>query len=101
MRKSNFMGEKRGSFEIIYNILYEARNGINKTKLVYKTNLNFHVMQRYLEFLIAKELLAVEYKPNIVYKTTENGLRYIELFEKITKDLLKIEYNDMLEFELL
>lgn len=95
------MGEKRGSFEIIYNILCEAKRGINKTKLVYKTNLNFHVMQRYIEFLIAKELLTIEHNPNTMYKTTEKGLRYIELFEEIVKDLLKLEYDDILEFSIL
>lgn len=95
------MGERRSSFEIIYNILYEAREGINKTRLVYRTNLNFHVMQRYIEFLTAKGLLSVEYKPHLKYMITEKGLKYIELFEHIAKDLLGLEDKSILEFELL
>ncbi|GIU70607.1 MAG: hypothetical protein KatS3mg003_0086 [Candidatus Nitrosocaldaceae archaeon] len=101
MRKGILMGERRSSFEIIYNILYEARQGINKTRLVYKTNLNFHVMQRYIEFLISKELLRIEYKPHARYKTTDKGFKYIDLFDQITRDLLRLEDNNILEFELL
>jgi predicted transcriptional regulator len=101
MRKGILMGERRSSFEIIYNILCEARQGINKTRLVYKTNLNFHVMQRYIEFLMTKELLCIEYKPHVKYKTTEKGLKYIESFEHMTRNILKLEDSSILEFELL
>ncbi len=83
------LGERRSSFEIIYNILCESRAGINKTRLVYKTNLNFHVMERYLELLTSRGLLILE--PKNRYKTSDSGLKYIMLFEQITRELLKID----------
>jgi len=90
MKKSIFRAGRRSSMEIIVNILEEARNGINKTRLVYRTNLNFLVVQKYIDFLTDKSLIQVDQRPNLVYVTTERGLQFLGEFAKL-KDIMGIE----------
>ncbi|MFQ5920514.1 MAG: winged helix-turn-helix domain-containing protein [Nitrososphaerales archaeon] len=85
--------------EIIVNILEESRNGINKTRLVYRTNLNFLVVQKYIDFLTTKGLLQVEQRPNQVYVTTEKGLQFLNEFSKLAEILgveQAVEYEGFL-----
>ena len=90
MKKSIFKAERRSSMEIMVNILDEARNGINKTRLVYRTNLNFIVVQKYIDFLTDKGLITTDQRPNLVYVTTEKGVRFLDEFTKLT-DIMGIE----------
>jgi len=90
MKKSIFRAERRSSMEIIVNILEEARNGINKTRLVYRTNLNFLVVQKYIDFLTDKGLIQTDQRPNTVYVTTERGLQLLTEFAKM-KDIMGVE----------
>ena len=78
MKKSIFRAERRSSMEIMVNILEEARSGINKTRLVYRTNLNFIVVQKYIDFLTEKGLIQTDQRPNLVYVTTEKGVQFLD-----------------------
>ncbi len=90
MKKSIFKAERRSSMEIMVNVLEESRNGINKTRLVYRTNLNFIVVQKYIDFLTDKGLITTDQRPNLVYVTTEKGVRFLDEFTKLT-DIMGIE----------
>jgi predicted transcriptional regulator len=49
-------------------------DGINKTKIVYQTNLNFKVATLYLDMLIKEDLIEVKNPgPREKYLTTEKG----------------------------
>jgi predicted transcriptional regulator len=89
-KKSMFAAERRNSMEILMSILEESKSGINKTRLVYRTNLNFLVIRKYIDFLVKKELLNVEQKDNIVYTTTEKGHQVLEEFNRV-KEMMGIE----------
>lgn len=90
MKKSIFKAERRSSMEIMVNILEEARSGINKTRLVYRTNLNFIVVQKYIDFLTEKGLIQTDQRPNLVYVTTERGVQFLNEFTKLT-DIMGLE----------
>ena len=90
MKKSIFRAERRSSMEIMVNILEEARSGINKTRLVYRTNLNFIVVQKYIDFLTEKGLIQTDQRPNLVYVTTEKGVQFLDEFVKLT-DIMGVE----------
>lgn len=90
MKKSIFKAERRSSMEIMVNILEEARSGINKTRLVYRTNLNFIVVQKYIDFLTEKGLIQTDQRPNLVYVTTERGVQFLNEFTKLT-DIMGVE----------
>ena len=53
--KSNI---KRDTIEIIAKILIEAETGLNKTRIIYNSNLNYQQLQLYLKILLMKKLLA-------------------------------------------
>ncbi len=75
---------KRSKLEIIIEILKSALEGSNKTKIVYGTNLNFKVAERYISELKALGLLEVEHKDGKkVYVTTEAGREFLKKFEKL------------------
>ncbi len=65
---------RRDKLEIISRILDICTGGANKTKIVYKANLNFKSVSLYLDMLIKNSLIYVnETNPGIIYKTTEKG----------------------------
>jgi predicted transcriptional regulator len=82
-------GKRRNAMEITINILEQATNGINKTRLVYRTNLNFLLIQKYIDFLTDKQLIEVTHNPQPVYKTTQKGIEMLSEFSKI-KEILGV-----------
>lgn len=65
---------RRSKFDIIAKLLEIASEGTTKTNLVYRSNLNFKVVQRYIEMLIGRELLeVVESEGLTIYRTTVKG----------------------------
>jgi len=58
-------------------LLEVARIYARKSHLVYQGNLNFGIINHYLDPLLDKELLV---KHGDFYRTTDKGLRFIESF---------------------
>ena len=50
---------RRSEFEIISDILTLSRNGAKKTELIYQGNLSYTQVQKYLPFLIERQILEV------------------------------------------
>ena len=71
---------RRDGFEICADLLRVARGGARKTQLVYRANLNFKVVKRYLSVLLRNGLLEVD--PPF-YSSTEKGEEFLRLFEKV------------------
>lgn len=81
---------RRGRFEIIGGILSLARDGARKTSLVYRANLNFNVVNRYLDLLIQEGLISFDPSSERKFKTTEKGLEFLKIYKKMkgmTKNL--------------
>ena len=76
--------ERRGKLEIMADILSAAGNGARKTEIVYKANLNFPRIERYIPYLEKRELIATA---GTVYKTTEKGEEFLREYQMM-KDLL-------------
>lgn len=68
---------RRCDFEICADLLRVARGGARKTQLVYRANLNFKVVKRYLSVLLGNGLLEVD--PPF-YSSTEKGEEFLRLF---------------------
>lgn len=77
--------ERRGRVEIMVDILSVARGGARKTEIVYKANLNFARLERYIPFLEERGLMA---NSGSVYKTTKKGEEFLRGYEKMAELLL-------------
>jgi predicted transcriptional regulator len=71
----------------------QAANGhdeITKTKIMYKAFLTYAQLQEYLAILIQNGLL--EYLDETKsYKTTERGLKFLKIYEKMEEELTMID----------
>jgi len=87
------MGEfkhRRSRAEVIVNILSEALSGANKTRLMYRCNMNFLRFNRYLKELMDAGLIElVDTSPDdvAVYKTTEDGRELLKVLRKANEFL--------------
>jgi predicted transcriptional regulator len=75
---------RRSRIDIIIDVLEVAIMGINKTSVVYKSNLNFKVAHKYLELLQKHGL--VEKRENI-YITTEKGNIFLKKAKELTSQI--------------
>ena len=75
---------RRNRIDIIVEVLDVAKNGVNKTSIVYKTNLNFRIAERYLKLLEIRGF--VENKSD-KYITTNKGRIFLEKAREITLQL--------------
>jgi predicted transcriptional regulator len=75
---------RRSKIDIIIDVLEVAKMGVNKTSVVYRTNLNFKLADKYLELLQNQGL--VENKQD-KYITTDKGKIFLEKAREITLQL--------------
>jgi predicted transcriptional regulator len=70
--------------EIVADILTEALNGANKTRIMYRANLNFLRFNSYLSEMLENGLLKKQNDGNgrTVYKVTEDGKGLLETLRK-------------------
>ena len=78
---------RRNNLDINAEILQVASEGAKKTQIVYKANLNFLLVKKYLNNLIEKGFVS---KKDTCYYTTEKGRDFLMSYQKfssITRDL--------------
>lgn len=71
---------KRDKFDIVFKILDVAREPTRKTHVIYKANINFYQLVRYLDLLVSHEMIESIDSPFKGYRTTEKGLQLLQLF---------------------
>ena len=73
----------RSRIDIISEILETANGGITtKIRIMVKTNLSYAQLKEYLMTLSDKDLLRYDSGTHI-FKTTEKGLRFLEIYNKL------------------
>jgi len=71
---------KRNNLDIYSDILRVSRSGAKKTHLVYKANLNFKIVKKYLQGCIKNGFLE---QSGERFYTTEKGSRFLEQYEEL------------------
>jgi len=85
---------RRSRAEVIVDILSEAMKGANKTRIMYRANLNFLRFERYFGELLAKGLIVVVdnpgvYSGGVVYQTTEKGRELLVILRQ-ARDIVSL-----------
>jgi predicted transcriptional regulator len=77
----------RSRLGIIYHILWICSNNrVSQTKLMYKANLSYFQLKKYVNALMAKELLLEDVSDGRKsYLCTPRGRQYIEAFRDLTR----------------
>jgi predicted transcriptional regulator len=75
-----YMSQRRSNLEIVAEILKIARKGAKKTRIVYGANMNFKMLDEYLEKLTKAGLIANSEDNGGLIKTTEKGVEYLQQF---------------------
>jgi predicted transcriptional regulator len=75
---------RRSKIDIIIDVLEVAKMGVNKTSVVYRTNLNFKLADKYLELLQNQGLVENRLDK---YITTDKGKIFLEKAREITLQL--------------
>jgi len=82
---------RRSRVEVIAEILGEALEGANKTRLMYRCNLNFGRFNRYLKELLDAGLIErVAANPDaglVLYRTTDKGRELLKILQKASEFL--------------
>lgn len=72
---------RRNDLDICADILRVTRSGAKKTQIVYKANLNFKILKKYLRRLVKKGLLQLAEGRH--YITTRRGVQFLEQHRKL------------------
>ena len=75
---------RRSRIDIVVEVLEVAKNGVNKTAIVYKTNLNFMLADKYIVLLEKQGLLENKLNKSI---TTEKGRIFLGKAKELTLQL--------------
>ena len=75
-------GMRRSSLDVTVNILESAHGGVNKTRIVYGSNLNFQIVKGYIDTLVNSGFLEVDGK---LYSTTVKGVKFVEEYRELVK----------------
>jgi predicted transcriptional regulator len=74
------LSQRRSNLEIVAEILRIARKGAKKTRIVYGANLNFKMLDEYLEKLGKAGLIANGEGNGGLIRTTDKGVEYLQQF---------------------
>ena len=77
---------KRSEFDILTDILRVALNGAKKSHIVYRANLNFEVLRKYMQRLEEAGLIVISPEDNL-YETTLKGVEFIKQYNELTNFL--------------
>jgi predicted transcriptional regulator len=74
------VGRRRSRLKVAADILAEALNGANKTRIMYRANLNFRRFDKYFSELMEKGLIVQENTSDgrVTYRTTDKGKRFLK-----------------------
>lgn len=82
---------RRNAVQIIADVLSVASSGVNKTRIVYRANLNAVRAEKYIRYLMARGFMSVEEGPaGGVYTVTEKGKEWLSKYKELEQRLERL-----------
>ena len=81
---------RRNDLDICADLLKVTMNGAKKTQMVYKANLNFNIVKKYIKRLSDNGLLMSE---NGHFFTTDKGSRFLARYREFVEPLSALQGN--------
>jgi predicted transcriptional regulator len=78
-------GHHRSLIEIVADILEIARNGAQRTRIMYLGNFSFKLLEKYLDMLGTRGLLQQANSVDGPYVVTEKGQRFLEDYYELER----------------
>ena len=80
---------RRSRFEVMYQILSLCKTLQQKTYIMFKCNLSYSLLQKYLEILVSANMLKIlrKEKSKEYYIVTDRGERFMAEYEKLQEML--------------
>lgn len=75
---------RRNNLDIYADLLNVARDGALKTQMVYKANLNFNIIKKYIKRLVEFGLLESE---NGRFYMTDKGAQYLDQYREFIRPM--------------
>lgn len=95
----NFLVKNRGSIDILADILKASAGGSSKTRIMFKANLSYGLLMKYLTLAISNGLISLD---RSIYSITSTGKAFLEQYVKYCTKFSKIkELQTELDSELL
>ena len=82
------MGKYRDSIDIIADVLKAAAQGSGKTRIMYRANLSFKLLEKYLELTIGRGFLQFN-SPK--YEVTDRGKEFLERYNLFCDRYSKVQ----------
>lgn len=76
-------------------ILETARNGVGKTKIMYKAYLSYAQLTEYLKYLQQTDLLRYE-EGTQLYRPTEKGLKFLKASDSMNELIPIAKYDKLI-----
>lgn len=78
----------RGRLDIIADMLDASSGGVRKTYLMYRCNLSFRQLKRYLDFMVERGLLQMIIQfdgdsNSSLFKVTDKGRRFLKAYKSL------------------
>ena len=83
---------RRNDLDICADLLKVTMNGAKKTQMVYKANLNFNIVKKYIKRLSDNELIKSE---NGHFFTTDKGSRFLAKYRELVEPLSALQGNKL------
>lgn len=75
---------KRARFEIVYDVLSTCLKPSRKTSILFKCNMSFDQLQKYLQFLASRGMIEhINNGGKNLYQVTEHGRKFLEEYVRL------------------
>lgn len=92
---SRHKGKNRTAYDIAASILRASEKGAGRTQIMYRANLSFRLLDKYLGMLVESDMLKCQvHEKRAIYYISESGTAFLESYKDVRKMYTKSKNPD-------